>query len=73
MEIKEILSELILVAQNLLNEKGQPENFDLEDFIYQMEGYHQELDEAGEFYYEGTDDEWADEYDDDSYFSDYEN
>jgi hypothetical protein len=73
MEIKEILSELILVAQSLLNEKGQPENFDLEDFIYQMEGYHQELDEAGEFYYEGTDDEWSDEYDDDSYFSDYEN
>jgi hypothetical protein len=73
MEIKEILSELILVAQNLLNEKGQPENFDLEDFIYQMEGYHQELDELGEFYYEGTDDEWVDEYDDDSYFNDYEN
>jgi hypothetical protein len=36
-----------------------------------MEGYHQELDEAGEFYYEGNDDEWND--DDDSYFSDYEN
>jgi len=72
MEVKEILSELILVAQNLLNEKGQPENFDLEDFIYQMEGYHQELDELGEFYYEGNDDEWADEYDND-YFSDYEN
>jgi hypothetical protein len=73
MEIKEILSELILVAQSLLNEKGQRENFDLEDFIYQMEGYHQELDELGEFYYEGTDDEWVDEYDDDSYFNDYEN
>jgi hypothetical protein len=53
MEIKEILSELILIAQNSLNENGQPENFDLEDFIYQIESYHQELDEIGEFYYTG--------------------
>ena len=52
MEIREIVSELILAAQNVLNDKGQPENFDLEDFIYQMEGYLQELDEIGEFYYE---------------------
>jgi len=70
MEIKEILSELILVAQNSLNENGQPENFDLEDFVYQLEGYHQELDEIGEFYYEGND-EWVD--DDNDYFNDYEN
>ena len=33
MEIKDILSELITVATNVLNEKGQPDNFDLEDFI----------------------------------------
>jgi hypothetical protein len=72
MEIKEILSELILIAQNSLNENGQPENFDLEDFIYQMEGYHQELDEIGEFYYAGDEEELGDDYDD-NYFSDYEN
>ena len=32
MEIKDILSELITVSTNLLGEKGNPENFDLEDF-----------------------------------------
>ncbi len=45
MEIKDILSELITVATNVLNEKGQPENFDLEDFITTMEDYYEELDE----------------------------
>jgi hypothetical protein len=72
MEIKEILSELILVAQNSLNENGQPENFDLEDFIYQMESYYQELDEIGELYYAGDEEEPGDD-DYDDYFSDYEN
>ena len=33
MEIKDILSELITVATNTLNERGNPDNFDLEDFI----------------------------------------
>jgi hypothetical protein len=73
MEIKEILSELILIAQNSLNENGQPENFDLEDFIYQIESYHQELDEIGEFYYTGDEEEFDDEFSDDDYFSDHEN
>jgi hypothetical protein len=45
MEIKDILSELITVATNTLNEKSNPDNFDLEDFISVMEGYYQELDE----------------------------
>ncbi len=71
MEIKEILSELILVAQSLLNEKGQPENFDLEDFIYQLEGYFQELDEIGDFMYE-IEDDFSEDYDDE-YYNDYEN
>lgn len=73
MEIKEILSELILIAQNSLNENGQPENFDLEDFIYQMESYHQELDEIGEFYYANNEEGFDDEFSDDDYFNDYEN
>ena len=52
MEIKDILSELITVATNTMNEKGQPENFDLEDFIQTMENYYSELDDLGEFYFE---------------------
>lgn len=52
MEIKDILSELITVATNVLNEKGNPENFDLEDFISVLEDYYGELDEIGEFYFE---------------------
>ena len=51
MEIKDILSELITVATNTLNERGVPENFDLEDFISVLEEYYTELDELGEFYY----------------------
>lgn len=51
MEIKDILSELITVATNTLNERGVPENFDLEDFISTLEDYYSELDEIGEFYY----------------------
>lgn len=71
MEIKDILSELILSAQNTLNDKGQPENFDLEDFIYQLEGYFQELDEIGDFMYE-IEDDFSGDYDDE-YYNDYEN
>jgi hypothetical protein len=52
MEIKDILSELITVATNTLNERGNPENFDLEDFISALEEYYTELDEIGEFYFE---------------------
>ena len=52
MEIIDILSELITVATNTMNEKGQPENFDLEDFIQTMENYYSELDDLGEFYFE---------------------
>jgi hypothetical protein len=51
MEIKDILSELIQVATNQLGERGNPENFDLEDFISTLEDYYSELDEIGEFYY----------------------
>ena len=61
MEIKDILSELITVANNAMNERGCPENFDLEDFISTLEDYYEELDEIGEFIY----------YDEDGYdFSD---
>lgn len=53
MEIKDILSELITVSTNTLNERGgNPENFDLEDFISTLEEYYTELDEIGEFYFE---------------------
>ena len=53
MEIKDILSELITVSTNVLNERGgNPENFDLEDFISTLEEYYTELDEIGEFYFE---------------------
>ena len=65
MEIKDILSELITVATNTFNEKGSPENFDLEDFISALESYYEELDEIGEFYF--ADDENGydfDEYED---------
>ena len=51
MEIKDILSELITVANNIISERGCPENFDLEDFIDTMESYYEDLDELGEFYY----------------------
>jgi hypothetical protein len=51
MEIKDILSELITVAINTMNEHGCPENFDLEDFISVMEDYYEELDEIDEFIY----------------------
>jgi pantothenate kinase len=51
MEIKDILSELITVANNAMSERGCPENFDLEDFISVIEDYYSELDEIGEFYY----------------------
>lgn len=52
MEIKDILSELITVATNVLNERGNPDNFDLEDFISTLEDYYSDLDEIGEFYFE---------------------
>jgi hypothetical protein len=51
MEIKDILSELITVSTNLLNERNSPENFDLEEFIQTLENYYEELDEIGEFVY----------------------
>ena len=66
MEIKDILSELIQVATNVLNEKGNPENFDLEDFIDTLETYYSDLDEIGEFYFEGDMEEGYD-WDDDNY------
>jgi hypothetical protein len=66
MEIKDILSELITVATNTLNEKGEPDNFDLGDFLSVMEGYYTELDDIGEFYFE---DDMSDgyEFDEDEY------
>jgi pantothenate kinase len=66
MEIKDILSELITVATNVLNEKGQPENFDLEDFIQTMEDYYTELDDLGEFYFVDEEDNGYD-FDEDDY------
>jgi hypothetical protein len=51
MEIKDLLSELITVSTNVLNERGVPENFDLEEFIQTLENYYEELDEIGEFIY----------------------
>lgn len=51
MEIKDIISELITVATSALNERGCPENFDLEDFISTLEDYYSELDEIDEFIY----------------------
>jgi len=64
MEIKDILSELITVATNVLNEKGQPDNFDLEDFISNMESYYEELDDLGEFYFESDEYDFDDDEDD---------
>ena len=52
MEIKDLLNELIQVSNNVLGSKGQPDNFDLEYFVQQLEDYYQELDEIGEFYYQ---------------------
>jgi pantothenate kinase len=51
MEIKDILSELITVANSAMNERGCPENFDLENFISVIEDYYEELDEIIEFAY----------------------
>lgn len=65
MEIKDILSELITVATNTLGERGNPDNFDLEDFISTMESYYEELDEIGEFYFESDDEGYA--FDEDEY------
>ena len=67
MEIKDILSELITVATNTMNEKGQPENFDLEDFIQTLEDYYTELDDLGEFYFLGDEGEGYDFEGDDDY------
>jgi hypothetical protein len=52
MEIKDIIKELITSAKATFNHSGQPENFDLEDFISVMESYYKELNDLGEFYYE---------------------
>jgi hypothetical protein len=65
MEIKDILAELITVATNAFSEKGQPDNFDLEDFIQTMEDYYEELDEVGEFYFESDEEGYA--FDEDEY------
>jgi hypothetical protein len=48
-----------------LNEKGAPENFDLEDFITTMEDYYEELDEIGAFHFEDEGDGY--EFDEDEY------
>jgi pantothenate kinase len=58
MEIKDILSELITVANSAMNERGCPENFDLEDFISVIEDYYNDLDEIGEFTYLDDKDEY---------------
>jgi len=68
MEIKDILSELITVSINTLNERGVPENFDLEDFIDTLESYYEELDEIDEFMY--YDDEDKDGFGNDWYNED---
>ena len=64
MEIKDILKELVISATSTFNQNGQPENFDLEDFISAIESYYRELDDLGEFYYEDEDrfdKEWDDQ------------
>ena len=66
MEIKDILSELITVATNQLAERGNPENFDLEELIETLESYYEELDEIGEFYYLDDENEGYD-FDEDDY------
>jgi len=65
MEIKDILSELITVVTNQLGERGNPENFDLEELLETLEGYYEELDEIGEFYYYEDEDEGYNFEDDD--------
>jgi len=65
MEIKDILSELITVATSALNERGCPENFDLEDFIDTLENYYSELDEIGKFYFLDEEDKYDFSDDDD--------
>lgn len=68
MEIKDILRELITVSNNVLLDRGVPENFDLEDFISTLEDYYSELDEIGTFYYnEDYDDFFYDDGDYDNY------
>jgi len=64
MEIKDILSELITVSTNVLNERGVPENFDLEEFIQMLENYYEELDEIGEFIYFEDGEDLYDDYED---------
>jgi len=66
MEIKDILSELITVTTNQLAERGNPENFDLEELIETLESYYEELDEIGEFYYYEDEDEGYD-FEDENY------
>ena len=68
MEIKDILSELITVATATLNERGCPENFDLEDFISAMEDYYSDLDEIGEFVYLDDKDEYDFSDDEDDFY-----
>jgi hypothetical protein len=64
MEIKDILSELITVSTNTLNERSVPENFDLEEFIQTLENYYEELDEIGEFIYFEDSENLYDDYED---------
>ncbi len=66
MEIKDILSELITVATNQLSERGNPDNFDLEELLETLESYYEELDEIGEFYYLDDENE-GDSFDEDDY------
>lgn len=67
MEIKDILRELITVSNNVLLDRGVPENFDLEDFISTLEDYYSELDEIGTFYYDEDYDDFYDDGDYDNY------
>jgi len=68
MEIKDILSELITVSINTMNERGCPENFDLEDCISVMENYYEELDEIDEFIYIDDKDEYNFSDDEDEFY-----
>ncbi len=68
MEIKDILSELITVSINTLNERGVPENFDLEDFNDTLESYYRELDEINEFVYIDDEDKYNFNDDEDDYY-----
>ena len=52
MEIRDLLAKLIVKANDELSEKGQPLNFDLEDFISTMESYWGDLEDIGSFEYE---------------------